>query len=220
MIQDIIKDIRKQCRLAMNGVTSTSMRQKGLSYKINFGLSFQQIKDLAQRYEPNAELAETIWREDTRELKILATLLYPLPEFTKEVADRWVSEIPNQEIREQICFNLFQNLLFANELVSLWGDDDKEEIRTTGYWLLARLSVQKLLGSVKSDDFRYLLVDVATDNISLRNAATLALKHIGRQSKDEADAILKKLSIEIKDDLIEQEVYNSLDFEFSYYFDN
>ena len=220
MIQDIIKDIRKQCRLAMNGVTSTSMRQKGLSYKINFGLSFQQIKDLAQRYEPNAELAETIWREDTRELKILATLLYPLPEFTKEVADRWVSEIPNQEIREQICFNLFQNLLFANELVSLWGDDDKEEIRTTGYWLLARLSVQKLLGSVKSDDFRYLLVDVATDNISLRNAATLALKHIGRQSKDEADAILKKLSIEIKDDLIEQEVYDSLDFEFSYYFDN
>ena len=220
MIQDIIKDIRKQCRLAMNGVTSTSMRQKGLSYKINFGLSFQQIKDLAQRYEPNAELAETIWREDTRELKILATLLYPLPEFTKEVADRWVSEIPNQEIRERICFNLFQNLLFANELVSLWGDDDKEEIRTTGYWLLARLSVQKLLGSVKSDDFRYLLVDVATDNISLRNAATLALKHIGRQSKDEADAILKKLSIEIKDDLIEQEVYDSLDFEFSYYFDN
>ena len=89
MQEDIIKDIRKRCRMAMNGIVSTNMRQRGLDYKLNFGLSVQQIKDLAKRYQPDSELAETLWADNTRELKILATLLYPTDSFTKEKAYEW-----------------------------------------------------------------------------------------------------------------------------------
>lgn len=38
MLQDELKEIRTQLRLAMNGVISTSMREKGIVYKLNFGV--------------------------------------------------------------------------------------------------------------------------------------------------------------------------------------
>ena len=37
-LQDEIREIRKELRLAMNGVISTSMREKGIVYKLNFGV--------------------------------------------------------------------------------------------------------------------------------------------------------------------------------------
>ncbi|EGK01059.1 MAG: DNA alkylation repair protein [Dysgonomonas sp.] len=216
--EEIIRDIRQRCRKAMNGIASTSMRQRGISYKVNFGLNIQQIKELSGRYKPDAELAEILWKEDTRELKILATLLYPADDFTEVVANKWVTEIPNQEIREQLSLNLLQILPFAGKLALGWSNSKDESIRTTGYWLLARLFLIKKADKQSANDYTFIWDDVISDNMFLRNAASLALKHIGRQSKSEADIILDKLSI-YKDDnnLIKQEAYNSLLFEFEYY---
>ena len=36
--QEKIREIKKQFRLFMNGVVSQSMREKGLDYKLNFGI--------------------------------------------------------------------------------------------------------------------------------------------------------------------------------------
>lgn len=220
MQEDIIKDIRKRCRMAMNGIVSTNMRQRGLDYKLNFGLSVQQIKDLAKRYQPDSKLAETLWADNTRELKILATLLYPTDSFTKEKAGEWGVSIPNQEIREQICANLLQNVTFAREIALEWANSTVTEIRTTGYWLLARLFIAKKTESVAVELVSTIWDDVISENIFLRNAALLTLKHIGRQSKDIADRILQKLSVYKEDkDLIKQEAFNSMAFEFNYFFE-
>ena len=67
-----LRDIRKQLRLAMNGVISTSMRQKGMNYKLIFGVPIPEIKHIAAAHEPDAELARALWKEDVREMKILA----------------------------------------------------------------------------------------------------------------------------------------------------
>ena len=219
-MQDIIKDMRTRCRLAMNGVASTSMRQRGLTYKVNFGLNIQQIKDLSSRYQPDAALAATLWKEDTRELKILATLLYPVKDFNEEMANSWVTEIPNQEIREQVCLNLFQNLSYANQLALAWANSENENIRTTGYWLLTRLFLTKSANTVSTNVFSFILEDAVSNNTFIRNAALLALKQIGRQSREQANWILNKLSIyKVDANLINQEAYNSLNFEFEYYFE-
>lgn len=220
MQEDIIKDIRKRCRMAMNGIVSTNMRQRGLDYKLNFGLSVQQIKDLAKRYQPDLELAETLWADNTRELKILATLLYPTDSFTKEKADEWVLFIPNQEIREQVCANLLQNVTFAREIALEWANSTVTDVRATGYWLLARLFIAKKAEPVAVELISTIWDDVISEDIFLRNAALLTLKHTGRQSKDIADRILQKLSAYKDDeDLIKQEAFNSIAFEFDYFFE-
>lgn len=205
----------------MNGIASTSMRQMGMAYKVNFGLLIPQIKELAGSYEKNAELAKSLWKEDTRELKILATLLYPVNEFTEEDANKWVAEISNQEIREQVCFNLFQELPYAYKLAMEWGTSENEDIRTTGYWLLARLLLLKKAEGVVLGSFPSIMKDAVSENTFLRNAALLALKHIGRQSKAIANEILTDLSVYKEDkNLVKQEAYNSLAFEFEYFFED
>ena len=96
-LHETIRTLRNQLRLAMNGVTATSMREKGLRYKLNFGVSYPEIKAIARQHEPNATLAHALWAEDCRELKILATLLQPAETFLPEEALRWIAEAPYPE---------------------------------------------------------------------------------------------------------------------------
>lgn len=219
MHEDLLRDIRRRCRMAMNGMASASMRNMGLDYKLNFGLVIQQIKDLAASYQPDAELAEALWSEGTRELKILATMLYPLSEFTPCVAGRWVAEIPNQEIREQACLNLFQKLDFAQDIAIRWSGNTDAKTRTTAYWLLARILLsKKSKGIIDTNMLPEIWDDIFSEDLFLRNASTLALKHIGRQSKNEADAIINKLAPWKNDaNPIKQEVYDSISFEFEFF---
>ena len=54
-VHETIKDIKGQFRLFMNGVVSQSMREKGLDYKLNFGIELPRLKEIAARYEKNHE---------------------------------------------------------------------------------------------------------------------------------------------------------------------
>lgn len=214
----IIQDIRTHCRKAMNGIASTSMRNKGLAYKLNFGVPTPRIKEIASPYQPDKELAEELWLEDTRELKIIATLLYPIDVFTKDDAQRWAKQIVNQEIREQITLNLFQKLSFAESIAKQWIQTDDSDLRSTGYWLLSRLMiVKKNTISIQLTDAPYVWDDILSNNISLRNAAILFLKNVGKLSKELSVSILDKIAtFDKSNDVIKQEIYDSLFFEFDY----
>ena len=95
-----LKDIKTQLRLSMNGAVSQSMREKGLVYKLNFGVELPRIKGIAAGYEKDHSLAQALWKEDIRECKILAGLLQPVESFLPEIADIWVEDIRNIEIAE------------------------------------------------------------------------------------------------------------------------
>ena len=218
-MEETIKDIRKRCRMAMNGIASASMRNHGLNYKLNFGVSIQKIKDIASRYEPNKSLAESLWLDTTRELKILGTLLYPVSSFDESLANIWVTQIPNQEIREQVCLNLFQQLTYADTVATSWVNDDSEDIRTTGYWLLSRRMLTKTIKSdINLDALPFIWDDITSQNVTLRNSANLFLKNTGRLSEKKGNVILEKVRpFKDSDNLLKKEIYDSLAFEFGFY---
>jgi len=151
MDSDPIHEIRKLLRLRMNGEVSANMRARGINYKINFGLDAMSIRDLAKRYNPDRSLAERLWEESSREGKILATLLYPRPEFTSNKADEWVDGCFTVELGEQLCFNLLQHLPFASEKSLEWIKDNDENKKSFGYLLLLRL----ILGKKKLPDLSF-----------------------------------------------------------------
>ncbi|MDH6355316.1 hypothetical protein M2132_001657 [Dysgonomonas sp. PH5-45] len=217
-IDGTLQDIRRQCRLAMNGIASSSMRQHGLEYKLNFGVPVQKIKDISTKYIPDAGLAERLWAENTRELKILATLLFPIGMFTRDIADRWLADIKNQEIREQICRNLYCDLPYASALVGEWGNSDLTNYRTTAYWLLASLLIADASFLFNFKELKNLITDASDTDMSLRNAALLALKRLGRSNKDIASYILQMTeNLKESGNPLEREVYDSLSFEFEFY---
>ena len=123
----------------MNGEVSASMRQKGINYKINFGLDSVSLKEIAKRYEPDKVLAEKLWQESSREGKILATLLYPKDQFSPETAEEWLHDCFTTELVEQLCFNLLQHTSFAYDKALYWISNGDVNIKASGCLLLLRL---------------------------------------------------------------------------------
>ncbi len=217
----ILKQIRTDLRLSMNGVVSTSMREKGLDYKLNFGVDIPKLRQIAKKYSQNVTLAETLYEKDTRELKILATMLYPVEHLSDKTADEWCEKIPNQEIREQACMNLFQNHKNAVDLAQRWIESSDENIRTTGYWLLARLFIIRKddieLDQLNMDDIlQKLQKDIRNESTFLQRAALNVFKFYGRTSKKRAETVLELMKpFENSNNGVEREIYEILSFEFS-----
>ena len=217
-MKEIIKKIRTDLRLSMNGAVSSSMRDKGINYRMNFGVGIPRINQISEKYEQDKELAETLWSDDVRELKILATLLYPIEEFSKELAMSWIVEIKDQELREQICKNLLQNLTYANELVEESAKNSIEYIRCTGYWLFARLCITKS-ETIEKINSNALLQNAISDldgqSMLLGQAALNALKYYGRISDENGTSVLQKVShLEGSKNHMEKEILSILKFEF------
>ena len=119
-----LKEIKTQLRLSMNGSASASMREKGLKYKLNFGVELPRIKQIASQLDKNHDLAQALWKEDIRECKILAGLLQPIDTFFPEIMDIWIEAMPTVEIAEMTCMHLFQHLPYAPQkslqLIMVW----------------------------------------------------------------------------------------------------
>ena len=217
MMDGIIRNIRRDLRLAMNGVVSSSMRNKGVDYKLNFGVDIPRIKGIAERYESSAALAKELWKLDVRELKILSTMLYPVDEFKEKDAIIWANEIANQEIRENLCRNLLQELPYADELVQKWTVDSSESLRLTGYWLYTRLmlieaDVLKRINTLPIVEKA--LVDVHSDDSLMSTAALNVLKQIIRRDLEGADNIMEQIAkFSTSNNPKEKEIFDDLQFE-------
>ncbi len=215
----ILKEIRTDLRLSMNGIVSTSMREKGMNYGLNFGVDILKLRQIAKKYTADVALAETLYKENTRELKILATMLYPVQQLSDETADEWCRNIPNQEIREQICMNLFQNHTNAVYMAQRWISHADQNIRTTGYWLLTRLFITRHTGVEQlemSEILQQAGHDLDSESVFLRQAALNVLKFYGRASKQQANIVLRLVnSFEHTADDNKREMFELLRFEFS-----
>lgn len=137
--QDKLKQIKGRFRLMMNGMASQSMREKGLGYSINWGVSLPTLKTLAEEYGKDYELAIELWKENIRECKILATLIMPPADMLPDLACLWVPQVPNQEIAAMVSFNLFQYIEDAKDLAFKWLASESELVQMCGYNVLSRL---------------------------------------------------------------------------------
>lgn len=194
-LHEQLKDIKTQLRLAMNGAVSQSMREKGLVYKLNFGVELPRIKQIAARYEPDHELAQALWKEDIRECKILAALLQPVDTFLPEIADIWVESIRNIEIAELTSMNLFCRLPYAPQKSLQWMADEREYVQVCGFLTAARLLMQK--GDVDGRAENELLDQAITAFLSgsyhVRNAAAALLRRFMQHSPENAFRMCRRM---------------------------
>ena len=190
-----IKEIKKQFRLFMNGVVSQSMREKGLEYKINFGIELPRLKEIAAKFEKNHDVAQALWKENIRECKILAGLLQPVETFYPEIADIWVEDMHYPEIADLTCMNLFQHLPYASEKAFQWIADEGEYFQYCGYMMLARLLMQ---GNEMNERAENELIDQAlaalqSEGTLVCRGASTALRRYASQCPENAKKLLKIL---------------------------
>ena len=187
-VKEQLKDIKTQLRLSMNGVVSQSMREKGLDYKLNFGVELPRIKSIAAAYEKSHDLAQALWKENIRECKILAGLLQPIDTFFPEIADIWVENIRNIEIAELTCMNLFQHLPYAPAKSFHWIADEQEYVQTCGFLTAARLLMKKgdMTERASGELLDQAICAVHSDSYHIRNAALLVIRKYMQHSEEHA----------------------------------
>ncbi|MDH8701811.1 3-methyladenine DNA glycosylase AlkD [Dysgonomonadaceae bacterium PH5-43] len=179
-----LQEIRKKLYLQRDGASSASMREKGLDYKINFGVPTPTLRKIAQNYYPDCALANELWNKNNRELKILATMIQDPSMFSD--TNKWIEEINNPELAEQAVMNLFCKLSNAEELANEWIQSDKQYIKISGFLLYSRLFTLDIPIKGNIEEF----VSIATENLNaesllVKNAANNALLKLS--DKQQAD---------------------------------
>lgn len=188
--------IKRSFRLLMSGPTSQSMTQKGLGYKINWGVPFIELKKMALEYGKDYELAIELWKEDIRECKILATLIMPAEKMLPEITDIWMEQVKSQEMAEMLAFNLLQHVDYAPTIAYEWIATDKTLYEIAGFQLLARLFAN---GQEANERGINEFLDQATvalqgDNMGIKHAAAncvLRFADLGEEYEKIARAALK-----------------------------
>lgn len=222
-MQDRLREIRQRLRLAMNGVVAASMREKGVVYKLNFGVPVPELRQIAASYEKDAALAATLWKKDIREFKILAILLQPAEELSVAEARRWVKAIPYPEIAELAARYLFSRMPGADAwaLDLLEQEGDKYAVQVAFLTLAGWLADGYILAGEKKERMMAAALDWLSRGESAgwkeKRAAVQALRFYGTQATLQATEVLATVCPLAEGGTAEQrEFAEELKFEFEY----
>lgn len=135
------QNLLRAIKLRKSGEVSDAMNHQGISYKLNWGVSIIDLRDLAQTYQRDHLLALKLWNKQWRETMILATLLDEPSEVSEEQMDFWTKSFETTEIAEQASANLWCKTKFAFIKALEWCRGKKHIVRFTGVHLMGRLAI-------------------------------------------------------------------------------
>ncbi|KZX11905.1 DNA alkylation repair protein [Methanobrevibacter filiformis] len=160
------------------------MARFGINPKNTYAIRMPVIKKIAKDYKNNHSLALDLWKIDTRETRILASLVDVPKEVTSNQMDNWAEEFDYWEICDQCCINLFRKTEFAYEKIQTWSESEKEFVKRAAFALIATLAVHDK--NQKDEAFIELLDLVekhSNDNRKLvKKAVNWALRQIGKKN--------------------------------------
>ncbi len=171
-----LQHIKRALRGVMNGPVSSSMRSKGLGYKVIFGVELPRLQQMAEELPHTFELASALWKEDIRECRLLAGMLMPVERMDAELATICVEQMRFQEEAECSVMHLFSRAKWASSQAFEWIARDEAMFQLCGYLLLARLFMQGAMPSERdAEEFLDQTATVLTAGNSVARAAGKAL---------------------------------------------
>ena len=190
---DIITDIKKELRSCMNGVASAAMRQTE-DYRVNFGVELPRLHELSKAFEPDHQLAQTLWKERVRECRILATILMPAADFDEELCDIWVEDIRTAEMAQIFALNLMRRLPYASEKAFEWIASEIPMRQVVGYYTMCHVLRKGEMNERSAEELLdQLACDIHSEVPALQTAAVKTLQNFALQSENNAQKA-KKMS--------------------------
>lgn len=175
IIHEKTKEIKKELRLAMNGVVSTLQRNQGLNYKINFGVEIPRLKGIAAKYSQNKELAMRLWQDDIRECKILAILLLPKEHYT-DIAEQWITEAPFTEIADHLAMTILCKLPDATAKSTEWIEHSEGMFRYCGFLTISHL-LRNGITLNSNEEERFLRIAEEIEAVDTRKNVIMAARN-------------------------------------------
>lgn len=169
-----IQEIKRHFFAMRNGIIADAIRKGGLEYKMVFGLNLPQIKQIAEELPHTPELAEQMWNDSrTRESMLLAPMLYPVEQFSREAALRWIKQVPTTEVADILCHSLIRKHPGAWEIAMEIVNSDVDMERYTAFRILFNL-----LYSRHDDILPYVKAEYANGRPITRQICQLMISEI------------------------------------------
>ncbi len=160
------------------------MQRYGITPKQAYGVKIPDLRKLAKEVGRDHELALRLWQKDTRETRILASMVDAPRDVTEDQMEAWVGAFSYWEICDQCCMNLFEKTPFAYAKAVDWSDRTEEFVKRSGFVLMARLAVS----DKQADDARFvpffsiIAREAEDDRTYVKKAVNWALRQIGKRS--------------------------------------
>lgn len=176
-----VADIKHALVSYMNGPVSESLRRKGMSYRLIYGIELPRLVTLANELPHEEKLAWALWNEDIRECRLLALLLMPHDAFTKDEADLLIEQMRQAEEAQVAVMHLFQHLPAASTTAFIWVADERDMFQLCGFLLLGRLLMQhpELSPRDEAEFLDQAEVALQSTNLHIRKAVQSALLRFG-----------------------------------------
>lgn len=142
---DRLNAIRSYFRKRMNGDVSKSMRDQGLRYGINFGVSLPDLREIAEEQPRDRSLSDLMWAKEVREMRLLSLMIYPREELTRSILIERALQCRTVEEAEQLVVLL---LMGSGEEERVATEVAKQSPEAVLPWVvLTRLALQGVASS-------------------------------------------------------------------------
>ncbi|MCM1028400.1 MAG: hypothetical protein NC484_02170 [Alloprevotella sp.] len=112
-----MQEVKRDMYAMRNGVVAETLRRAGSPYRFIMGVNIPQLKEIAQRYGADMELAAML-RADVacRESQLLAPMIVPRGVLKVDEALEWLSGLTSHEAVDILCHSLLRHEGYALEL--------------------------------------------------------------------------------------------------------
>ncbi|HDS59954.1 MAG TPA: DNA alkylation repair protein [Thermoplasmatales archaeon] len=162
------------------------MARYGITPRQTYGVSIPHLRAMAREAGKDHRLAQQLWAVDTRETRILASMVEEPARVSDEQLETWVGEFDYWEICDQCCMNLFEKLPAAYRKAREWSQRRPEFVRRAGFVLMARLAVSdRETEDERFQQFFPFIVQGACDQrIYVKKGVSWALRQIGKRNRE------------------------------------
>lgn len=127
-IDNMVRRLYSRLRVEMNGAVSASMRERGMEYRLNYGVSIPTIEDVVEEYRGNNALALRLYESDIREIRLAAIYIVDPEQVTTEHIEAWRAGVINREIAEQLALKVLSKVPTALETAIEWSKEPNDSV--------------------------------------------------------------------------------------------
>jgi 3-methyladenine DNA glycosylase AlkD len=150
-----------------------------------YGIKIPVLRSLAKEIGRNHELALALWGVNSRESRILASMIDNPKQVTNDQMELWVRDFDSWEVCDQVIMNDFEKNPLAWDKAVEWSADGTEFVKRAGFVMMARLAgSDKKASDEKFEPFFDLIRRESGDNRNfVKKSVNWALRGIGKRNR-------------------------------------
>jgi 3-methyladenine DNA glycosylase AlkD len=179
-----VEEIIAEFESLADPASRAGMARFGITPDKAYGIRIPVLRAMAKRMGRNHALARALWQHDTRETRILSSLIDEPDKVSEKQIESMANAFTYWELCDACCMNLFEKTPFAWAKAVAWSARLEETHKRAGFVLMARLAVSdKKAPDTAFEPFFPLIEREAHDPRNLvKKGVNWALRQIGKRN--------------------------------------